>query len=350
MRSHSHFFHLHASDRIKRSRGRSAVAAAAYRSGEALRDSRNATTWDFTRREGVLTTLLLRAKEGEGREAFWNRAEAHCKRGDAVVVREVEAALPDCVPEVEAIELAKRFGNELADHYGVAVDMAVHRSGERNIHVHYLLTSFQVSQFGEFARKQELLDPLQCKAKGLQTAVEVLRPRWSQLSNELLARYDLEPIDHRSYKDRGIDREPTIHRGTRSEDVLDTVEISRGVSKRLAKSRAQEVGEEIVHAMGVVVGQIIDGLALIWKVGWVRSKQVSEVRLDLRENARIARVVNFALSKETATVFKFEIDRSSKVKSVKLETVISKNGKETMMGDEYIKAVESNALNREIEY
>ena len=72
---------------VPRSVGRSAVACAAYRSGEELHDERQGVTHDYTRKQGVEETLLLALAEAawarQDREALWNAAEAAEKRKDA---------------------------------------------------------------------------------------------------------------------------------------------------------------------------------------------------------------------------------------------------------------------------
>jgi hypothetical protein len=96
---------------LARSSGRSAVAAAAYRSGESLVDERQGLEHDYTRRSGVLHSELV-LPEGAGqwsRAALWNAAEQAEKRKDARTAREWEVALPDELGEAERRELAVRF-------------------------------------------------------------------------------------------------------------------------------------------------------------------------------------------------------------------------------------------------
>ena len=70
---------------LARSSGRSAVAAAAYRSGDCLIDARQGLEHDYTRCSGVLHTELV-LPEGAGewsRAELWNAAEKAEKRKDA---------------------------------------------------------------------------------------------------------------------------------------------------------------------------------------------------------------------------------------------------------------------------
>ena len=71
---------LHASAKqIGRSSGRSSVAAAAYRSGELLRDERTGLTHDYTKKSGVeysrVYTPYNAPEELRDREKLWNAVE-----------------------------------------------------------------------------------------------------------------------------------------------------------------------------------------------------------------------------------------------------------------------------------
>ena len=80
---------------IQRSQGRSAVAAAAYRSASELEDERLGQSHDFTAKAGVVYSEIM-LPEGApdrwlDRSALWNEVEVIERRHDAVLAREVEA-------------------------------------------------------------------------------------------------------------------------------------------------------------------------------------------------------------------------------------------------------------------
>jgi len=132
---------------ISRSGGRSAVAAAAYRSGTELADERTGLVADYTRRRGVVHTEIV-TRDGvpvPEREALWNQAEAAERRKDSRVAREYVVALPHELDADQRLALARELAVELSERYGVAVDLAVHapdREGdERNHHAHLLVTT-----------------------------------------------------------------------------------------------------------------------------------------------------------------------------------------------------------------
>ena len=83
---------------IKRSAGRSAVAAAAYRSGTKLTNEWDGLTHDYTRKGGVVhAEIMLPAHappEFADRSILWNSVEQIEKARDSQLAREIEAALP----------------------------------------------------------------------------------------------------------------------------------------------------------------------------------------------------------------------------------------------------------------
>ena len=82
---------------IKRSEGRSAVAAAAYRSGETLTNEWDGITHDYTRKGGVVHAEILlpmfATPAFQDRSALWNSVEEIEKSRNAQLAREIEIAL-----------------------------------------------------------------------------------------------------------------------------------------------------------------------------------------------------------------------------------------------------------------
>lgn len=202
---------------ISRSAGRSATAAAAYRAGVEIADTRTGEVHDYTRKRGVVSAdLVLPAGAPEwaaDRAALWNAAEHAERRKDACVAREYEVALPSELPPAARRKLALDFAQEMADRDGCAVDVAIHEPGkegdERNHHAHILRTTRKVEAEGLGAK----LDTE--KAGRNRTAdLEAVRARWAELTNERLREHGIEAaVDHRSLKAQGIEREPTKHLG-----------------------------------------------------------------------------------------------------------------------------------------
>jgi hypothetical protein len=112
-------------------------------------------------------------------------------------------------------EVGRKMAEALAVHYNVGVDYALHQSKqEKNIHYHFTLSACSIEEDGSLGKKVNELDPIHCKRNHLETSAEVIRPAWSNIVNAELEREKInERIDHRSYKELGIDRLKTIHVG-----------------------------------------------------------------------------------------------------------------------------------------
>src|SRR5579875_2762195 len=140
---------------IKRSHGRSAVAAAAYRSAAAFTDQRQGQQFDYSDKSNVVHSEII-LPEGapewmKDRETLWNAAEAAERRRDAQVAREVEFALPEELSQAEAITLAREFVQREFVSRGMVADLNVHWE-EGNPHAHVMLTMREAGPDG-FARK-----------------------------------------------------------------------------------------------------------------------------------------------------------------------------------------------------
>ncbi len=201
---------------VSRATGRSAPAAAAYRTATRIENERDGLVHDYTRRGGVDAAFLV-VPEGavwaEDRAALWNAAEGAEKRRDAKVAREYELALPHELGREERHQLAGEFAREVVARFGVAADVAIHEPGQegdqRNWHAHILTTTRVVSAGGLGAKTREL-DVTQTSGP----AVEALRELWGHQVNRALARAQVaERVDHQSFTRRGEDLVAEQHMG-----------------------------------------------------------------------------------------------------------------------------------------
>lgn len=233
---------------ISRSAGRSATAAAAYRAGVEIADTRTGEVHDYTRKRGIVSAdLVLPAGTPEwaaDRSALWNAAEHAERRKDACVAREYEVALPSELPAEARRQLALDFAQEMADREGCAVDVAIHEPSKggdnRNHHAHIMRTTRKVEVEGLGAK----LDTE--KAGRNRTAdLEAVRARWAELTNERLRQHGIEAtIDHRSLKAQGIDREPTQHLGP----TATAIERRTGQPSRKRQDFDQDIAERLERA------------------------------------------------------------------------------------------------------
>ena len=211
---------------ISRSSGRSAVAAAAYRSAQSLVNERDGLTHDFTRRDGVehceiVLPASVDAAWALDRSQLWNTAERAENRADARVAREFEIALPHELDAEQRLALTRSFALDLANRHGAAVDFAIHlphgATDVRNTHAHLMMTTRTVSADGLGEKT-----PIEWKNARLlsehrptsQMQLRDIRQSWEQHANEHLARAGHEArVDHRSHQERGLELLPTQHMG-----------------------------------------------------------------------------------------------------------------------------------------
>jgi ATP-dependent exoDNAse (exonuclease V) alpha subunit len=198
---------------ISRSAGRTATAAAAYRSCEKLFCDTQGVLHDYTKKRGLVSSEIFIPKSApswaSNRETLWNRVEAKENRKNSTVAREFEIALPAELNITQRKKLASDFAKELVEYYGFVADVCIHdeHHENKNYHAHILCTTRSISENG-FTQKTRTLDE---KNSG---DVEHWRKRWAQLANQaLIENGHFEKIDHRTLKEQGIDREPTKHLG-----------------------------------------------------------------------------------------------------------------------------------------
>jgi len=205
---------------FSRSHGHSAVAAAAYRAGEILRDERTNQIHRYEKRSGVLSAFILAPnsapKKFQDRACLWNAAEHAENRKNSRVAREVILALPHELSEEQRTALTTDVASWLIERYRVAVDVAIHSpvKGDghdpRNHHAHLLFTTRELTKDG-LGSKTRVLDD---KVTGPEE-VEVIREVWEALANDALKKAGFSDIqiDRRTLEDQGIDRIPQTHVG-----------------------------------------------------------------------------------------------------------------------------------------
>ena len=163
---------------IRRSEGRDARAAAAYRSGTRIGE------YDYTHRRGVADKFLLLPPTAPPwtRPQLWDEAEEAERRKNSVVAREVLIAIPHELPPADRIKIVSELSSWLVSRYGVAVDAAIHapRQGhdERNHHAHLLMTTRRLTAQGLGEKTRELDD----KQTGPRE-IESIRAAWAEMVN-----------------------------------------------------------------------------------------------------------------------------------------------------------------------
>jgi len=276
---------------ISRSAGRSAIAAASYRAGVEITDTRTGEVHDYTRKRGIVSAdLVLPAGAPEwaaDRSALWNAAEHAERRKDACVAREYEVALPSELPAAARRQLALDFAQEMADREGCAVDVAIHEPSKggdnRNHHAHIMRTTRKVEAEGLGAK-------LDTEKAGRNRAadLEAVRARWAELTNERLREHGIEAtVDHRSLKAQGIDREPTQHLGP----TATAIERRTGQASRKRQDFDQDVAERLTQAKKAGelerLGQVLERsiLDLSGDIEAAKNQRIQEQAAELHKRA-----------------------------------------------------------------
>ena len=193
---------------IGRSTGRSAVAAAAYRSASELLDERLGHTHDYTAKVGVVHSGIMLPNGAPerwlDRATLWNEVEARERQHNSQLARDVEISLPRELGRAEAIALARDFVREQFVSRGMVADLNVHwgvgSDGGVQPHAHVMLTMRRVEGHG-FGPKERAWND-----RGLLSG---WRERWAEMANQRLAELGHDArIDHRSYAEQGIPLEP----------------------------------------------------------------------------------------------------------------------------------------------
>ena len=214
---------------IGRSAGRSATAAAAYRSGEEVRDERTGKVHDYTGKSDIYGSEILLpegAPERLGdRVTLWNEVERVEKRKDAQLSREVMIALPAELSHWQKQALAREYVQAEFVSEGMIADIGYHDFDSHNPHAHIMLTMRSVDREGFGKKKREW---------NKRPAIAAHRQAWAEHANHALERAGYaERIDHRSLEDQGVEREPQIHLGAKVMEME-----SRGISTQVgAESR-----------------------------------------------------------------------------------------------------------------
>jgi len=273
---------------ISRKAGQSAVACAAYRAGDILDDTKYGKTHDYGKKSGVMSSdiVLPFSLKALGvsvdRETLWNTAEAAETRSDSRVAREWLINLPYELSESERHQLAIDFAQKLCDDMDVIADVCIHRpvmklpfdpnaepssrrlrEGEenpdpRNFHAHIMVTTRAptIGPNKTLAFDPKLKVPFEWsnkkrKAHDLPSSMQEIkriRELWVNTANKMLAEYNLPLMDARSYKDQGLEQQPTIKMGVKATAMERRgIMTEKGNINRAIKTRNNLVAENHIR-------------------------------------------------------------------------------------------------------
>ena len=251
---------------ISRGKGKSAVAAASYRSGEKIKNEYDGIVHDFTRKVGIAHTEILLPRnapqEFVSRSVLWNSVEKIEKSKNSQLAREIEIALPKELSREKQIELVRKYVKENFVKVGMCADVALHDKNDGNPHAHILLTMRPLNEdktWGAKSKKEYILDKNGEKIKlkngnyktrkinitdrNEQEKAEEWRKAWADITNKYLEENSIqEKVDHRSYQRQGIEQIPTTHLG---------VSATQMEKKGIATDRGN-INREIKHQNAIL--------------------------------------------------------------------------------------------------
>jgi Ti-type conjugative transfer relaxase TraA len=235
---------------ISRARGQSVAAAAAYRSGSALRDERYGVTHNYGRNRKAAHAEIMSPAGApawvQDRETLWNRVEARERRKDAQLARVVEIGLPVELSPTESLALVRDYITHEFVSKGMIADFCIRRNDSNNPYTHILLTLREATPSGfgpkmrQWNRKSNLLE---------------WRSAWAELANQHLARAGhVVRIDHRTLEAQQSEltpgRKTGVGRGRQGEETLPSHLKERIAERqRIAKQNGEMILEDPTVAL-----------------------------------------------------------------------------------------------------
>ena len=223
----------------KRSKRQSAVAGAAYQSGENLFSEYDQKHKDYRKKEGVVYTKIMLPShappEYADREQLWNAVEAVENQWNSQLARRFVLALPREVPEELYPQMVQDYCNKFFVSKGMIADFAIHdpKPPGHNPHCHVMLTMRAMDEHGKWLPKARKVYDLDENGERIrlpsgnwkshkedtvdwneQYHGQEWRTGWETVQNRYLEMVNRPVrVDLRSYKKQGLDIIPTVHMG-----------------------------------------------------------------------------------------------------------------------------------------
>ena len=275
---------------VQRSHRQSAVAAAAYQSGEKLFCEYDQEVKHYPEKRGIVhNEILLPANaplEYTDRNTLWNAAEAVEKQWNSQLARRWVLSIPREIPPDQYAALVRDFCRQQFVFKGMCVDFAIHDKGDGNPHAHVMLTMRAMDERGKWLPKSRKVYELDKNGERIKLPSgrwkshkedtvdwndrkygEIWRHEWEVIQNRYLeANNRPERVDLRSYERQGLDIIPTVHEGA----------AVRQMEKRGIQTNIGNLNREIKAANSLMksIRQLIKNLK-----GWIA--ELSEKRNEL---------------------------------------------------------------------
>ena len=295
---------------ITRGAGKSAVAAAAYRAGETIKNEYDGIVHDYTRKGGIVHTEIILPEhapaEYSERAILWNAAEKSERYCNAQLAREIEIALPVELTQEQNISLVRRFIKEQFVTAGMCADICIHDTDGTNPHAHIMLTMRPIEKDGRWGQKSRTINGRKINTVDWndREKTEEWRRAWAVYCNTALRTNGHNAVlDHRSYARQGVEQVPTVHfgvaasrlekrgirtdRGDRNREIAITNKEMRQLRARINKL-SDWLEEEEANGTPPTISNVLDTISS---------------RTDLSSMTRLRNtvdVVNFAVSNKVS--------------------------------------------------
>ena len=222
---------------VQRSKRQSAVAAAAYQSGERLFSEYDQKQKYYSHKSEIVHTEIMlpphAPPEYADRNTLWNAAEAIEKQWNSQLARRLVLAIPRDIPPEQQADLIRDYCREFFVSKGMIADFAIHDKGDGNPHAHILFTMRGMDEQGRWLPKSRKVYDLDENGERIQLPsgnwkchkentvdwndqkyAEVWRHGWETITNRYLeAAGRPERVDLRSFERQGLQQIPTVHLG-----------------------------------------------------------------------------------------------------------------------------------------
>ena len=277
---------------VQRSQQQSAIAAAAYQSGEKLFCEYDQQVKHYPEKRGIVhNEILLPANAPQkyaDRNTLWNAAEAVEKQWNSQLARRWVLTIPREIPPDQYAVLVREFCEQQFVSKGMIADFAIHdpHPPGHNPHAHIMLTMRAMDEHGKWLPKSRKVYDLDENGERIklpsgrwkshkedtvdwndQKYCEIWRHEWEVIQNRYLeANNRPERVDLRSYERQGLDIIPTVHEGA----------AVRQMEKRGIQTNIGNLNREIKAANSLMksIRQLIKNLK-----GWIA--ELSEKRNEL---------------------------------------------------------------------
>ncbi|RWZ68850.1 nickase [Lactiplantibacillus plantarum] len=263
-------FHMSFSN-ISAGKGRSAIASAAYRSGEKLFDDKEGRHYFYARSimpESFILTPKNSPEWASDREQLWNEVEKKDRKSNSRYAKEFNVALPVELSESEQKELLTKYVQENFVDQGMVADVAIHRDHQDNPHAHVMLTNRPFNPDGTWgikSKKQYILDEngnkMYTGTSKYPKSRKILmvdwdkkekiiewRHNWAVSVNQVLEQKNIpDRISEKSFVEQGIADTPMQHEGINSKRHERKAFNQQVKNYRKSKSGYKNMQEKVVN-------------------------------------------------------------------------------------------------------